>query len=413
MNSSIPLAHRMRPDTLEEFVGQQHLTGKNKILGQLLRQGVVPSLILWGPPGSGKTTLATLIAQTLRAHLLSFSAPTTSVGDIKKAAEEATSFRQAYQQQTIVFIDEIHRLNKAQQDYLLHPVEDATFTLIGSTTENPSFEVIAPLLSRSRVLVLESLSAENISTLLKRAIRDKTRGLGTLSLSMAEDNLGLLAQASNGDARLALNTLEIAATLACGQGKIAIGLEHIKTAFQKASLRYDHAGEEHYNTISAFIKSMRGSDPDAALYYLARMIEAGEDPLFIARRMVIFASEDIGNSDPQALTVATAVMHAVHFVGLPEARINLAHGVAYLAKAPKSNASYTAIEAALSDARQYGNLPIPMHLRNAPTKLMKELGFGKGYRYPHAESENGAKGVTYLPDKLRGTRYYHPRKIVE
>ncbi len=410
MDSTIPLAQRMRPQTLEEFEGQEHLTGENKIVRQLLNQGTVPSLILWGPPGSGKTTLATLIAKTLNAHLISFAAPTTSVSDIKKASQEALSFKQAYQQQTIVFIDEIHRLNKAQQDYLLHPVEDGTFILIGTTTENPSFEVISPLLSRSRVLVLESLSEKHIAILLRRAMEDTAQGLGATKLSISQEDLTLLAHTANGDARLALNTLEIAATLAQSHKKAYIDREHIQTAFQKASLRYDREGEEHYNTISAFIKSMRGSDPDAAIYWLARMLEAGEDPLFIARRMVIFASEDIGNVDPQALQVAVSVMQAVHFVGLPEARITLAHGATYLASAPKSNASYVAVEEALADTRKHGNLPVPLHLRNAPTKLMQELQYGRGYRYPHDEPGGIAEGEIYLPEKLKGKKYYRVKR---
>lgn len=411
--ASIPLAERMRPQSLDEFVGQTHLTAKDRLLHNLLQNKTIPSLILWGPPGTGKTTLAKILASSLNFYFVSISATSAGVIEVRQVIAEARERIKAYGQQTILFVDEIHRFNKAQQDVLLAPVEQGTVTLIGTTTENPSFEVIAPLLSRSRVLVLQSLSEKELISLLNRALRDPERGLGSLSVTTDKKALSLLAQISNGDARFALNTLEVAATLSQSERSKTLTAKHIETALQKEILRYDRAGEEHYNTISAFIKSMRGSDPNAALYYLARMLEAGEEPLFIARRMVIFASEDIGNARPYAITLAISVMQAVQLIGLPEAQINLAQGATYLATAPKSNASYIGIEKAIADVKAFGNLPIPLHLRNAPTKLMRGLGYGKGYRYPHNEPGNVAYGEQYLPDKLKDKVYYRPKDPID
>jgi putative ATPase len=388
--SNIPLAEKIRPKTLDEFVGQEHLVGKNGIIRKLIEADQIPSMIFWGPPGSGKTTLAQIIANTTKSYFLNYSAVTTTLDDVRKVVSQAKERWLAHNQKTIFFLDEIHRFNKAQQDAFLPHVERGTIILIGATTENPSFEVIGPLLSRCRVFVLNQLTAKELKIIARR-------GLKELKVKTAPKALDFLVNLANGDARVVLNALEIAASL-INQTKKIISLQLIKEVLQKQNLIYDRAGEEHYNTISAFIKSMRASDVDAALYYLARMIEAGEDPLFIARRMVIFASEDIGMAQPTALVVANEVFKACEEIGYPECAINLAHGVVYLCKAPKDRSAYNALRAAQKDVKKYGNLPIPLNLRNPVTKLMKDIGYGKGYEaYTNKD---------LLPEKLRGRKYY-------
>jgi putative ATPase len=401
-----PLAERMRPRTLAEFVGQEHLLGPGKLLRGVAGAGKLRSLILWGPPGSGKTTLAQILANSAGAACVHFSAVTSGVKDLKKIIQEAEQLERLGKP-TVLFVDEIHHFNKAQQDNFLPHVERGTLILIGATTENPSFEVISPLLSRCQVLVLKVLSAENIAVIIDRARSDQERGLGKLALSLAADGREFLLQQAQGDCRVALNALESAATLAQSSQEKIISLVHLQEALQKKPLRYDKSGDEHYNVISAFIKSLRGSDADAALYWMMRMIEAGEDPLFIVRRMVIFAAEDIGNADPRALQVAIAAKDAVHFVGLPEGRIPLAQAVTYLATAPKSNASYQAMLAAAKDVDQHGALAVPLHLRNAPTGLMKNLGYGKDYKYAHNYEDN-VVDQDHLPQELIGRHYYTP-----
>jgi putative ATPase len=397
----------MRPRSLDEFVGQEHLLGPGKLLREITRAGELRSIILWGPPGSGKTTLAQILAASAGAVCVHFSAVTSGVKDLKKIIQDAENLRRLGKA-TVLFVDEIHHFNKSQQDNFLPHVERGTLILIGATTENPSFEVISPLLSRCRVLVLKPLSADDVGIIIDRALRDRERGLGASNLEISPAARAFLIDQSQGDCRVALNTLESAATLATKDRlNRIIGLDHLQEALQKRPLRYDKAGDEHYNVISAFIKSLRGSDPDAALYWLMRMIEAGEDPLFIARRMIIFASEDIGNADPQALQVAVAAKDAVHFVGLPEGRIPLAQAVTYLASAPKSNASYKAMLAAAKDVEEKGALPVPLHLRNAPTPLMSELGYGKDYKYAH-DFPGHVVEQEHLPDELLGRKYYAP-----
>jgi putative ATPase len=402
-----PLADRMRPRTLGDVIGQEHLLGPDKMLTRMLAAGGLPSIILWGPPGSGKTTIALLLARQSGANFRNIAAVTAGIAELRQAVEEARRELEAGGRRTVVFIDEIHRWNRAQQDAILPHVENGLITLIGATTENPSFEVISPLLSRTRVLVLRPLTDENLALILRRALADTERGLGESGLAIEEEALSELLRFGAGDARRALNTLEVAATLARSAGASAISPEHVREAAQQKTLLYDRAGEEHYNVISAFIKSMRGSDPDAALYWMTRMIEAGEDPMFVARRMVIFAAEDVGNADPRALQIAVAVKDAVDFVGMPEAAIPLAQGVTYLACAPKSNASYMGMLKARADAVERGALPVPLHLRNAPTGLMRQLGYGKDYRYPH-ESEGAINEQHYMPEELAERRYYEP-----
>ncbi len=402
-----PLAERMRPRTLEEFVGQHHLIAPGRLLREMLGGECMQSLILWGPPGCGKTTLAHLVARTTQARFVHFSAILSGVKELRELIEEARQQRQMHGKRTILFVDEIHRFNKAQQDAFLPHVEDGTVTLIGATTENPSFEVIAPLLSRASVLVFEPLPKEAIAALLQRALDDRERGLGALELSIEPGALEFLAEHARGDARLGLNALETSAQLAEHQKIKVIDVALAQEAAQHRALLYDKGGDEHYNIISAFIKSMRGSDPGAAVYWLMRMLEAGEDPMFIARRIVIFAAEDVGNADPQALPLAVAARDALHFVGLPEGRIPLAHAVTYLATAPKSNASYKAMLAAAADVKQYGPLPVPLHLRNAPTKLMKNLGYGRDYKYAH-DYEGHVVDQQHLPDVLKDKSYYEP-----
>jgi len=396
----------MRPTRLGEFVGQEHLLGPGKLLSGMVASGKLSSLILWGPPGSGKTTLAQILAQSAGAVCVHFSAVTSGVKDLKKIIHEAEQL-QRLGKPTVLFVDEIHHFNKAQQDNFLPHVERGTLILIGATTENPSFEVISPLLSRCQVLVLKTLSTADIGTVIDRALSDSDRGLGATRLAISAEGREFLIQQSQGDCRVALNALETAATLAQTHEQKEISLAHLQEALQKKPLQYDKAGDEHYNVISAFIKSMRGSDPDAALYWMMRMIEAGEDPLFIARRMVIFAAEDIGNADPQALQVAVAAKDAVHFVGLPEGRIPMAQAVTYLATAPKSNASYKAMLAATQDVEEQGALPVPLHLRNAPTPMMQKLDYGKDYKYAHNYQDHIVE-QEHLPKELLGRRYYTP-----
>jgi len=400
-----PLAERLRPHRLDEMVGQQHLLGEDGVLRRLIEQDQLTSALFWGPPGTGKTTLARVIAQTTRSNFVAFSAVLQGVKDIREVVAKAQQERNYYGRRTLLFIDEIHRFNKSQQDALLPWVENGDITLIGATTENPSFEVNSALLSRSRVFVLEPLATEEIQQLLKRALSAQ-EGLGPQQLEIEDKAIEFIADQAHGDARSALNTLEVAAATATGK---TIQLSDATAAMQKAPLLYDKGAEEHYNVISAFIKSMRGSDPDAAVYWLARMIEAGEDPLFIARRMVIFASEDVGNADPRALQVAVATQQAVHFIGMPEGRIPLAQAVTYLATAPKSNAAYVAVGEAQKEVRQSGALPVPHHLRNAPTGLMKDLGYGKDYQYAHNQ-ENSVVTQGHLPDTLTGTTFYRPKE---
>lgn len=402
-----PLAERMRPRSLDEIVGQQHLIAPGRLVERMAAGGQLNSLILWGPPGTGKTTLASVIARSTDATFVQFSAVLSGVKDLREVLAAAEDRLAHHGRQTVLFVDEIHRFNKAQQDAFLPHVENGTIVLIGATTENPSFEVIAPLLSRASVLTLEALTPDDIAALLDRALADSERGLGAHGLKLAAAARAFLAERAHGDARFALNLLESAANFAAARGATELDLSIAEEAVQQRALRYDKAGDEHYNVVSAFIKSMRGSDPDAALYWLARMIEAGEDALFIARRMVIFASEDVGTADPYALPLAIAARDAVHFVGMPEGRITLAHAAAYLASAPKSNAACRAIGMALDDARQHGPLPVPLHLRNAPTRMMKEMGYGSGYRYAHDYAGNIVE-QQHLPDALRERRYYEP-----
>ena len=402
-----PLAERMRPRTIDEFVGQEHLLGRGHVLRDMIESGRVESLILWGPPGSGKTTLAHLLAAASGAPAVSFSAVLQGVKELRQIIDEAEVVLERSGQPTVLFVDEIHRFNKAQQDAFLPHVEAGTISLIGATTENPSFEVIAPLLSRTRVLTLEPLGDAEVGAVIDRALADVEHGLGRQKLVLDAEARGFLVAHAQGDARVALNALELAARLARTRRTHTVDVSLLEEAAQQRALRYDKAGEEHYNVISAFIKSLRGSDPDAAVYWMMRMLEAGEDPLFVARRMVIFAAEDVGNAEPQALQVAVAAKDAVHFVGLPEGRIPLAQAATFLATCPKSNAAYRALLAATEEVRRTGPLAVPLHLRNAPTPLMKGLGYGAGYLYPH-DYENAVVDQEYRPPELADRRYYEP-----
>ena len=408
LSQSAPLAARMRPRTFDEFVGQQHIVDPDRVLRKAIEADRIPSMILWGPPGTGKTTLASLIARHTRSSFSQVSAVTSGVADLRRIVKEAKDALGMHGRRTILFVDEIHRFNKAQQDVILPHVEDGTVVLIGATTENPSFEVISPLLSRSRVFTLNSLTDEQVEGIVRRALSDPDRGLGAHAPQISEDALEALVRLSNGDARTALNALELAASTAVDEaGRSVIDTATVEDAMQRKALMYDKAGDQHYDTISAFIKSVRGSDPDAAVYWLGRMIEAGEDPMFVARRLVVLAAEDIGMADPQALTVAVSAQQAVHFIGMPEGRIPLAEATVYLATAPKSNSAYVAIDKAIEDARRSRNDPVPLHLRNAVTGLMRSQGYGEGYKYAHDYPDHFAPDEN-LPENLKGRRYYEP-----
>ena len=398
-----PLALRLRPRTLDEFVGQEHVLGPDSALRLAIEEDRVRSMVLYGPPGSGKTTLARIVANATGAEFEELSAVSATVAQVREVIARARERLGAQARRTILFLDEIHRFNKAQQDALLPAVENGWITLVGATTENPSFEVNSPLMSRSRLFRLEALTEGDLEHILTRALKDEERGLGKLRIKAMPDALSHIAKSANGDARVALNALETAALMTT-EG--TIDLAAAEEALQRRALPYDKAGDWHYDTISAFIKSMRGSDPDAAVYWMARMLDAGEDPRFVARRMVIFASEDVGNADPLALQVAVAAHHALEFVGLPEAKLNLAQSAAYLAIAPKSNASAMAIWRADEDVREMGVLPVPTPLRDSHAAASRAIGAGKGYEYPHAHG--GWVEQQYLPDELKDRRYYEP-----
>ncbi|MEQ1909435.1 MAG: replication-associated recombination protein A [Vicinamibacterales bacterium] len=398
----------MRPATFDEFVGQEELLAPGRPLRQAIERDLLQSLILWGPPGTGKTTLARIIADTTRAKFVSFSAVMSGIKEIREVMSEAERLRRTTGRRTIVFIDEIHRFNKAQQDAFLPRVEAGDIVLVGATTENPSFEVNAALLSRSKVFVLHGLTVADLRVILDRALHDETRGLGGEPVDISDDALDSIAAYANGDARSALGLLELTVAAApLVDGRTRVEVERVRETIQRKALLYDKSGEEHYNLISALHKSMRNSDPDATIYWLARMVEAGEDPLYIARRLVRFASEDVGNADPQALTVTVAAKDAVHFLGMPEGNTALAQAALYLATAPKSNAVYAAYGQAADAAQKDVAEPVPLHLRNAPTKLMKSLDYGKGYRYAHDETDAVAD-MSCLPPALANRTFYQP-----
>lgn len=401
-----PLASRVRPDTLDEFVGQEHLLGKGKILRQLIEQDHISSMIFWGPPGVGKTTLASIIAGRTRSEFINFSAVTSGIKEIKEVMKQAEQSRRAGMR-TVLFVDEIHRFNKAQQDAFLPFVERGSIILIGATTENPSFEINAALLSRCRVFVLKALEEKDLVKLLHNAL-ESPKGFGGQNVKISDGSIRAIAAFANGDARTALNTLEMAVLNGeiSAEG-ITVAPETLEQCISRKSLLYDKNGEEHYNLISALHKSMRNSDPDAAIYWMLRMLEGGENPLYIARRLIRFASEDVGMADSQALQVAVAAYQACHFLGMPECDVHLTHAVVYLSMAPKSNALYTACEACKKDVRTLRAEPVPMQIRNAPTSLMKELGYGKGYEYAH-DTEKKLTHMQCMPDSLKDRTYYHP-----
>ena len=404
-----PLAERMRPQKLADYVGQSHLTGEGTLLRRAIAEDKLFSMIFWGPPGSGKTTLARILANETKANFVSFSAVLSGVKEIRSVIDDARELWEAKKQKTILFVDEIHRFNKAQQDAFLPHVESGLVTLIGATTENPSFEVIAPLLSRTRVMLLKQFTEEDLAVILKRALTDEQRGLGKFGIQADDDAIQFIIRISDGDARTALNNLEATASMVQGLPPEARKLsgQSVQEALLKKSLLYDKDGEEHYNLISAFHKSMRGSDPDATLYWLGRMLIAGEDPFYILRRMVRFASEDIGNADPHALMLTMAAQQAFHFIGPPEGELALAQAAIYLATAPKSNSLYKGFGQTKDLINKTGYLPVPLHIRNAPTKLMKELEYGKGYKYAH-DYEDAFVPQEYLPEKLQGQVLYEP-----
>ncbi len=404
----------MRPKTLDEFAGQEHVVGKGTLIRGAIEQDKIFSMILWGPPGCGKTTLARIIAEETRSYFTQFSAVLSGVKEIRAVIEEAKNKLKLNRKRTILFVDEIHRFNKSQQDAFLNHVESGLITLIGATTENPSFEVIAPLLSRCRVITLKSLSSDDIKKIIDRALNDREKGLGHMDITIEPDALTHLVRVSGGDGRSALNNLEIVTSISitakAGSSKnqpVSISMKDVEDALLKKALAYDKTGEEHYNLISALHKSLRGSDPDAAIYWLGRMLAAGEDPLYIARRMVRFASEDIGNADPNALAVAMNSVEAFRFLGKPEGELALVQTAAYLATAPKSNSLYTAYGEVKDVIKNTGALPTPLHIRNAPTNLMKNIGYGKGYQYAH-DHKNAFAPQEYMPDDLNGRLFYHP-----
>jgi putative ATPase len=412
VEASAPLAERMRPRIIAEYVGQPHLLGEGSLLKRSIEEDKLFSMIFWGPPGSGKTTMARILANETKSYFVGFSAVLSGVKEIRSVIDDARGLWEAKKKKTILFVDEIHRFNKAQQDAFLPHVESGLITLIGATTENPSFEVIAPLLSRTRVLLLKPFSEEDLITIVDRALKDEHRGLGKLSIKVDSDVIRYIVSLADGDARNALNNLEAITSVVQNlpPEKRIITMKFAEEALLKKALLYDKDGEEHYNLISAFHKSLRGSDPDAALYWLGRMLAAGEDPLYIARRMIRFASEDVGNADPQALTIAVAAQQAFHFIGLPEGELALAQTAAYLATAPKSNSLYAGFGKVKEIINKTGYLPVPLHIRNAPTKLMKELDYGKDYKYAH-DYNDAYVPQEYLPDKLLGQKFYQPKVI--